>query len=351
MESPVSTVKISVIVPSYNYEDYITVCIDSVLNQGYPEVELIVVDDCSKDNTRQKILSYGDRLTPVFHEKNSGHGGAFNSGFAASSGDLIVFLDADDFLNAGALQALADNYSKDTAMYHYFLDLVDKEGNIIDVYPKREIGLAQGDVSQDLLSQGGFLTTVTSGMSFSRWALEHVLPMDNEVYRQGGDGYLAATVPLYGPVKVVEGCLASYRQHGGNHSKFDHALVNRANWVIGHTHDKFDSIRFHAKKLQLSVTEPLGNMNLKYLEQLMVLRLLGDLSEQKKVMPKKEVVDCAITSIRLSGLSNKNTRIIKAWWFIMGCAPESLSKLLLQWKLEAKSRPKIVKYMSKKLRG
>jgi glycosyltransferase involved in cell wall biosynthesis len=59
--------------------------------------EVIVVDDGSTDDSRRIISGYGDRVTPVFKE-NGGQASAFNAGFAASRGDVIIFLDADDYL-------------------------------------------------------------------------------------------------------------------------------------------------------------------------------------------------------------------------------------------------------------
>ncbi len=345
------SVKISVIVPSYNYEDYIAICINSVLNQRYKNVELIIVDDCSSDRSRNIIRGYSDQLVRVFHEQNAGHGGAFNSGFLVASGDIIVYLDADDFLNEGALEILAGSYQDDIAMYQYFLDLVDKDGTKFDIYPKREIGLAEGDVTSALCDVGGFLTTVTSGMAFSRLALLNVLPMDANVYRQGGDGYLSVTAPFYGKVKVINKCLASYRQHGDNHSQFEQGVLKRAKWCVTHTQDKFSSLKFHANKQGLPVAEPLGHKNLKYLEQLMVLSLLGNDDDKSNIIKKCEIVTYALLAISRTGVNNKHSKIIKLWWKSIGLLPDYFSILLIQWKLEASSRPKFIRSLARALRG
>src|SRR5437762_9779476 len=93
----------SIIIDNYNYGRFLRDAIDSALAQTYPHAEVIVVDDGSTDNSREVIASYGDRIKPILKE-NGGQGSAFNAGFAASSGDVILFLDADDLLVSTAAE-------------------------------------------------------------------------------------------------------------------------------------------------------------------------------------------------------------------------------------------------------
>lgn len=93
--------KISVIVPVYNSSDYIGRCIDSVLNQTYNNFELILVDDGSIDNSLSILKEYEikDKRIKVFTQKNSGPGVARNLGIAKATGDYIVFVDSDDYID------------------------------------------------------------------------------------------------------------------------------------------------------------------------------------------------------------------------------------------------------------
>ena len=86
---------ISVIMPAYNALPYIDQAIRSVLDQDYPNIELIVVDDGSRDGTPELAEQFGDRVK-VLRQKNAGPAAARNKGIAASRGDFIAFLDADD---------------------------------------------------------------------------------------------------------------------------------------------------------------------------------------------------------------------------------------------------------------
>ena len=88
---------VSIITPVYNSEKFVKETIESVLNQTYKNVELILVDDCSKDNSKTVIESINhDRIKYFLQEKNMGAGVARNKALEVSNGQYVAFLDADD---------------------------------------------------------------------------------------------------------------------------------------------------------------------------------------------------------------------------------------------------------------
>ena len=90
--------KVSVIIPTYNSGKYIEECINSVINQTYTNLEIIVVDDCSNDNTLSILKKYKDkRIKLIKLEENKGVSYARNRGIDFSSGEFICFLDSDDY--------------------------------------------------------------------------------------------------------------------------------------------------------------------------------------------------------------------------------------------------------------
>ena len=93
-------VKISVIVPVYNSEEYLRRCIDSILKQSYELFELIAVDDGSSDNSWKILENYSkqDNRIRIIHQENAGPGKARNRGLDAASGEYVVFVDSDDFI-------------------------------------------------------------------------------------------------------------------------------------------------------------------------------------------------------------------------------------------------------------
>lgn len=101
---------VSVIVPCYNSEQYIAKCIDSVLMQDYPNIEIIVVDDGSSDKSLEilKKIELNERKVKVFAQSNSGACVARNKGLELSSGQYIKFLDSDDNLLPGVIKKQVD---------------------------------------------------------------------------------------------------------------------------------------------------------------------------------------------------------------------------------------------------
>ena len=98
---------VSVIMPCYNTARYIADAIESVLDQDYPNLELIVVDDGSTDSTRDVIAGYGSRLR-LLEQQNQGAAVARNRGLSEARGDVIAFLDSDDLWLPGKLSAQVD---------------------------------------------------------------------------------------------------------------------------------------------------------------------------------------------------------------------------------------------------
>lgn len=101
--------KISVVIPVYNSEKYIQRCISSVLEQTFPNWEMILVDDGSNDNSLEicQRNAAADERIKVIHQSNKGPGEARNVGIAATTGDYIVFVDSDDFIDKDYFQLLS----------------------------------------------------------------------------------------------------------------------------------------------------------------------------------------------------------------------------------------------------
>lgn len=95
--------KVSIIIPVYNVEKYILACINSILIQDYDNIEIIIVDDCSPDNSisivKEIVCISETPIKIITHNKNKGLSAARNSGIKASTGDAIYFIDSDDELS------------------------------------------------------------------------------------------------------------------------------------------------------------------------------------------------------------------------------------------------------------
>ena len=123
--------KVSIIVPVYNVEQYLSECLDSLLNQTYKDLEIIVIDDESPDGSPAICDKYSnqDKRVQVYHVKNGGVSRARNFGAQKASGKWLMFLDSDDYLDVTAIQKLvecADKHNADIVSCSYYSTYVNR---------------------------------------------------------------------------------------------------------------------------------------------------------------------------------------------------------------------------------
>jgi len=118
--------RLSVVINNYNYARFLGAAIDSALAVDWPDKEIIVVDDGSTDASRAVAARYGSGIIPIFKE-NGGQKSALNVGFARSTGNVIIFLDADDRLLPGVGRAIVSVWHDGVAKVQYPL-LMESEG-------------------------------------------------------------------------------------------------------------------------------------------------------------------------------------------------------------------------------
>ncbi|WGV98439.1 glycosyltransferase family 2 protein [Vibrio sp. YMD68] len=341
---------VSVIITCYNYEKFIQTSIESVLNQNYPHIELIVVDDCSKDNSRALIMEYQDQLIPAFHEENKGHGGAFNTGYDTSSGDIVMFLDADDYLLPNSIEDALAQFPAQSGMCQYRMHLVDDQGSQFDIFPKKELHFDEGNKAKEkLLHCGQYQSTVTSGLLFKREYLDQVMPIPQESFRQGGDGYLVTLAPIFTTVSSSEYCLSAYRQHGLNHSAFSCQLTDRAKWLLDHNKMRHSALMNASKNKSLPLKNEFWFNDMVHLNQIMCLALFEP-NNSFASTSRLKIVTKAMNSIKSQNLSTINRLILSMWWISISFSPRVIAKPLYSWRLLASSRPKFVQQASTFLR-
>ena len=126
--------KVSVIVAAYNIQDYIVRCLESISNQTYKNLEVIVVDDGSSDNTGKladEFASKDDRFI-VIHKENRGVSSARNKGIDVANGDFIGFIDGDDIIECDMYEMLVNNLVKYEAdISHCGYKLIDKDNETV----------------------------------------------------------------------------------------------------------------------------------------------------------------------------------------------------------------------------
>jgi glycosyltransferase involved in cell wall biosynthesis len=202
---------VSVVMCNYNYGRFIAEAIESVLKQTYANFELIIVDDGSTDNSKEIISLYRDpRIRTIFQE-NGGQAAAFNAGFKIARGEIITFLDSDDWWKPEKLVTVVK--------WHYFL-----EGDYaalqhcLDIWENGKISpyklvLPVGDCFAEMQRTNNIDFFVpTSGLVFPRPVLEKVFPVPDNI-RIAADAYIMRTAFIFGKVYSIPEPLGFYRKH------------------------------------------------------------------------------------------------------------------------------------------
>ncbi len=210
---------VSIILNNYNYDAYLRDAIDSALAQTYGEVEVIVVDDGSTDNSKNIIMGYGDKIHAIFKE-NGGQVSAVNLGFEASKGEVIIFLDSDDVLFPETVQKCVEAFnSGNYSAVYYLLRKVDGNLNPIGgVMPTYEF--KETPILDDVKLWGGYMYPPTSGQAYRRGFLERVMPVPNSMEEYGyilsPDAYLPMLCGISEGISFINRSLGYYRIHGSN---------------------------------------------------------------------------------------------------------------------------------------
>lgn len=209
---------ISVIIPNYNYGDYIADAIESVLSQTYPEVEIIVVDDGSTDDSKSKVIKYGSRVRLV-QQQNKGVSAARNRGIAESNGRFIAFLDADDKWHPEKLSRQFEQMNNPkVGMVYCGLQYMDAKGRFLSV----NLSGSEGYVLKELaLLEGPGVPASGSSALVRRECFERVGLFD-ESLSTSADWDMWRRIACHYEIRIVREPLVFYRVHAsGMHHNVD----------------------------------------------------------------------------------------------------------------------------------
>ncbi len=209
--------KFSIIIPNYNYGQFVGKAIQSALDVDWPDIEVIVVDDGSTDNSRAVIETFGTRITAIF-QTNSTHRVACNMGFARSTGDAVIFLDSDDILLPSVAAEVAAVWTEQVSKVQFQMMRVDVNGDPIGrIFPKYDRMPTPEAVRHWAEETTAYPTPPGSGNAYARKFLEKLFPLDDSCGAFCDSACLAAA-PFLGDVITIAKPFALYRRHADNDS-------------------------------------------------------------------------------------------------------------------------------------
>lgn len=235
--------KVSVIIPAYNAEKYISECLDSVLRQTYQNIEIIVVDDGSTDNTYAVIERHLESHSNIIlmHQENGGVCSARNAGIDMASGDYIMFLDADDFIARNAVEVLlcdATKYGADIVAGLMCEKISDKPVSVSDSHAE----IWRGTEALQKSLEDNMFTYSAWGKLYRKQALEGVRFVEGRRIHE--DSYFVFCAFLKNPTVVARDVyLYNYRS---NENSASHAAFSEK---------YFDILYFAEEKYKIIETE------------------------------------------------------------------------------------------------
>jgi glycosyltransferase involved in cell wall biosynthesis len=239
---------VSIIINNYNYGRFLSEAIDSALNQSYPHIEVIVVDDGSTDDSCSILASYGTRIISILKE-NGGQASAMNSGVQASKGQILFFLDSDDvFLPTKVeemLELLAQVASANPdVMISNYIEAVDEKGTPLATDIVKDLSVAcawnflfeirgkKGNLIDGVITKMStpeqayrfaaryrfipYLGMPTSGFAMTRSLGQKIFPLPAGEIKTSADDFIVKAATLLGTVYLTNKVLTKYRIHGNN---------------------------------------------------------------------------------------------------------------------------------------
>lgn len=227
--------KISIVTPSFNQSVYLEQSIQSVLSQGYPNLEYIVIDGGSTDGSTDIIRKYNDRITFWISAPDQGQSDALNQGFSRTTGDIIGWLNSDDTYQPGTFTEVANIFTRndmDIIMSEYF-GLMDESGKIFSLKKNEYI---DHDTLIRFWKTNG-MTVNQPSVFFRRELISNMHPVFDVSLCYAMDYDLWLRLSRDRPFHVVPGHWANYRLHqdsksGTGFDKFvpEWLVVSRRFW-------------------------------------------------------------------------------------------------------------------------
>jgi len=209
--------KLSIIIANYNYAHFVGQAIDSALAVRWPDVEVIVIDDGSTDESRAIIESYEDRIRAIFQE-NASQRVACNTAFEKSTGDWVIFLDSDDILDPSIAEEVSAIWSPGISKVQVQMDRIDRDGKPLhSVFPVYDPLPSPEKIKYWAINYTAYPCPPGSGNLYARSFLNKLFPVDDSC-GTFVDSVLLTAAPLLGDVVTINKPLVKYRLHGGNDS-------------------------------------------------------------------------------------------------------------------------------------
>lgn len=330
--------KFSIVIPNYNYGQFVGKAIESALAVEWPDLEVIVVDDGSTDNSREMIESFGKSVIAIF-QANRTQRVACNTGFARSTGDAVIFLDSDDVLMPAVAREAAAVWSDKVSKVQFQMMRIDGEGRpagrVFPVY----IPMPTPDLIRAWITEtSAYPTPPGSGNVYARKFLEKIFPLD-ELCGSAADSACLSVAPFLGDVITIRKPLVHYRLHGQNDSNL---LSNYASFgrevARAQARWKFACKTMRSSGMSLSEASLFKSLHLLQFRvaSLRVDPALHPLVNDSRLRAMRDTLQ-AVWSFPIASIGQR--MIVGAWALLTLAAPKPLALRLIAFRFSQRQCP------------
>ena len=335
--------RLSVIIANWNYGHFVGDAITSALAVDWDDKEVIVVDDASTDDSRSVIESFGGKVAAYFRPK-SNHLGAHMFGFEQSTGEVIIFLDADDLLQPEVMKEVANVWHSGVSKVQFRMNSINADGTQLGTgFPQFPSTSDPEKLRRVYLRTMAYTTPPGTGNAYSRDFVRKAFSMAPATL-PSSDTVLLALAPILGDVLTIAKPLARYRIHGANFGplrKRDTGEFRERLREDVETARLFAtaSQRFH---LQVPV-DPLRR-SLSHLQYRLSSYILDPMAHP---FPRDTTLNLVCRLVRqaigYSQLRLRDRTILLAWGIACALVPQGYRWNLILWRFDATSRPTPIK--------
>ena len=335
---------VSIVIPNYNYERFVGEAIESALAQTHPNVEVIVVDDGSTDDSRAVIERYADRVT-VLQQANGGQNKACAAGFARTRFDIVVFLDSDDVLLPEAAATIAAGWAPGTAKVQFKLETIDGESRRTGFcWPKYPSATAPRQINAQLLRTGAYTSPPTSGNAYARHLLAASTPFAGHSFI---DSVVNTIAPLYGEVHTIDRVLALYRVHGRNNWAQQSMTRERFDYYVESERRRMAILDQHCARLGVAFAGPEVIERSLYFREVELVRAKLGADRSIGAVAGNGLRAAATALAQPGGGAHKFLRF--AWCMAVAAAPRRLAEQLIAMRFVQAARPRIAERLIARL--
>lgn len=333
----------SIIISNYNYAPFLAQAIDSALALDWPDVEVIVVDDGSTDASRDIIRGYGTRIIAVFQD-NAGQIAAYESGFAASRGGYIIFLDSDDLLEPQIMREAAAAWYEGVSKVQVQMRVIDRDGRPSgSIFPPFYVVPTPQQVRRWVLSTSAYPTPPGSGNIFSRALVRRILPA-SERFDYAGDSYTLAAAPVLGDVVTIAKPLARYRVHGRNDGAMLQIDARKFSGELKRSQNRFAYMRRLAESVGLHAEPAATHFSLANVPyRVSSFRLNRGEHPIAKDTAWRILRDAARAVTLPQGLTPGARASILIWSIVVMASPLSMARAFIRWRFVPAARPQFLR--------